>query len=187
MREDEREVMLSKIIMETPMSHLDAIMYLSGNESVFIRATAFSTLSNLSKYSSQCPSVMAQIKRDVEIPDELTSKEYFKFLKQRLEAQLVAFQKLKSKKKVENLFSGLYCLLRLGQEPSYLEINEAANRYIDFIKQPYNSENSTLVTNEGYFIKVFTALKHSKDPSILEKLLQVCNFYIDRDDSLFQK
>jgi hypothetical protein len=38
---------------------LDAIMYTSGNEDKLIRTTAFSTLSSLSKYSSQCKSVMA--------------------------------------------------------------------------------------------------------------------------------
>ena len=31
---------------------LDSIMYLSGNDSKFIRTTAFSTLSSLSKFSS---------------------------------------------------------------------------------------------------------------------------------------
>jgi len=38
---------------------LDAIMYTSGNDDKLIRTTAFSTLSSLSKYSSQCKSVMA--------------------------------------------------------------------------------------------------------------------------------
>ena len=63
---------------------LDAIMYLSGNDSKFIRTTAFSTLSSLSKYSSQCKSVMAQIQRDIEIPEDLTSKNYLGFVRERL-------------------------------------------------------------------------------------------------------
>ncbi len=40
-------------------------MYLSGNDSKFIRTTAFSTLSSLSKFSSQCDGVKAQITRDI--------------------------------------------------------------------------------------------------------------------------
>ena len=63
---------------------LDGIMYLSGNDSKFIRTTAFSTLSSLSKYSSQCHSVMAQIQRDIEIPEGKTSKDYMEFLNGRL-------------------------------------------------------------------------------------------------------
>jgi len=43
------------------------------------------------------------------------------------------------------------------------------------------------VTNENYFIKVFMALKHTRDPKILKKLLRVIKFYINQDDSQFQK
>ena len=61
-------------------------MYLSGNESRFIRTTAFSTLSSLSKYSSQCKSVMAQVQRDIEIPEDMQGKDYMQFLHDRLDA-----------------------------------------------------------------------------------------------------
>ena len=70
---------------------LDAIMYLSGSESKQIRTTAFSTLSSLSKYSSQCESVMVQIQRDIEIPPPLTSKDYLGFLEKRLSEQKDSF------------------------------------------------------------------------------------------------
>ena len=66
---------------------LDAIMYLSGNDSKFIRTTAFSTLSSLSKYSSQCRSVMTQIERDIEIPPDKTSKDNLDFLRNRLQTE----------------------------------------------------------------------------------------------------
>jgi hypothetical protein len=47
-------------IRDAPINNiLDAIMLISGNESIDIRTTAFSTLSSLSKYSSQHKSVMA--------------------------------------------------------------------------------------------------------------------------------
>lgn len=59
-------------------------MYTSGNEDKLIRTTAFSTLSSLSKYSSQCKSVMAQIWRDIKMPSDHTSKDYYKFLEKRL-------------------------------------------------------------------------------------------------------
>lgn len=41
--------------------------------------------------------------------------------------------------------------------------------------------------NERYFISVFLALKHSKNPVILRKLLKVIKVYIDRDESECQK
>lgn len=57
------------VLKNKPVEYvLDAIMYLSGSESKQIRTTAFSTLSSLSKYSSQCESVMVQIQRDIQIP-----------------------------------------------------------------------------------------------------------------------
>lgn len=39
--------------------------------------------------------------------------------------------------------------------------------------------------NEEYFVKVFLALKHTRNPKIISKLLQVIKFYIDQDDSKF--
>ena len=49
---------------QSSMQILDAIMYLSGSNDVHIRGIAFSTLSTLSIYSSEHPSVMSQIVRD---------------------------------------------------------------------------------------------------------------------------
>ena len=66
-------------------------MYLSGNESKSIGTTAFSTLSSLSKFSSTCPSVMAQIERDIKMDPELTSKNYLEFIKKRLIRQKEIF------------------------------------------------------------------------------------------------
>ena len=165
---------------------LDAIMYLSGNDSKFIRTTAFSTLSSLSKYSSNCPSVMAQITRDIEIPDNMTSKEYLTFIRERLQQQKDLFYD-KIKDEIKFKFTGLYSLLRLAQEPTEVEIEDACNMFIDFIKKPYDPLDSNIVENEEYFIKVFASLKHSKNPKILRKLLKVIQFYIDQDDSKCQK
>mmetsp|Transcript_17153 Transcript_17153/g.26511 ORF Transcript_17153/g.26511 Transcript_17153/m.26511 type:complete len:351 (+) Transcript_17153:1277-2329(+) len=182
----QKEEIIAKI-RSSPVAHiLDAIMYLSGNDSVFIRTTAFSTLSSLSKYSSQCPSVMAQIKRDIEIPEEMTSKNYLAFIETRLSKQREWYEKSKSKKYIETKYSGLYSLLRLGQDPCDEEIEDATNKYIEFIELQYNPDNNVHVLNENYFIKVFMALKHTHNPRILRKLLKVIKFYINQDDSKFQ-
>lgn len=52
MSEGEMKELLEKTSLEEINHTLDAIMYLSGNDAQFIRSTAFSTLSSLSKYSS---------------------------------------------------------------------------------------------------------------------------------------
>lgn len=78
-------------------------------------------------------------------------------------------------------------MLRLSQEPYENEINDAADKYIEFIQLPYDSTDEQHVNNEKYFIKVFLALKHTRNPSILRKLLQVIKFYINQDDSPVQK
>ena len=74
-------------------------------------------------------------------------------------------------------------MLRLAQEPCDEEIEDASNKYIDFVETEYDPENVQHVQNENYFIKVFVALKHSRNPSILKKLLKVIKFYIDQDNS----
>lgn len=50
--QEEKNKILENIKNQPVEYVLDAIMYLSGNDSKFIRTTAFSTLSSLSKYSS---------------------------------------------------------------------------------------------------------------------------------------
>jgi len=177
------EAVIERIKAQPVEYVLDAIMYLSGNDSKFIRTTAFSTLSSLSKYSSQCPSVMAQIARDIEIQEHLTSKDYLGFLGERLAAQKALFDEQLKNAAMETWFSGLYSLLRLAQEPHEEEIADATDKYIAFIEQPYDSVDARHLANENYFIKVFQALKHTKNPTILRKLLLVIKFYIYQDDS----
>ena len=72
-KRDKKEI-LDKIMNATIETTLDAIMYLSGSNFKHIGATAFSILSLLSKFSSNCESVMSQIKRDIELPADITSK-----------------------------------------------------------------------------------------------------------------
>lgn len=43
------------------------------------------------------------------------------------------------------------------------------------------------VRNESYFIKVFHSLMHLKNPKFLQKMLEIINFYINQDQSPFQK
>jgi hypothetical protein len=83
----------------------------------------------------------------------------------------------KFQRNIERRFSGLYSLLRLSQEPSDKEINDAADKYLDFISQRYDIQDEDHILNEKYFINVFMAMKHSKNPIILRKLLRVVKFY----------
>ena len=73
-------------IKESDVSNiLDAIMLTSGNENINIRTTAFSILSSMSKYSSSCKTIKAQIERDIILPGNLTSKHYHDFMTSRLD------------------------------------------------------------------------------------------------------
>ena len=81
----ERKIETLKVIANAPVEYiLDSVMYLSKSESEFIKTRAFSTLGSLSKYSSECKSVKAQLDRDIAIPNELTSKDYLGFITERL-------------------------------------------------------------------------------------------------------
>ena len=123
---EQKEVL--KKIKDDPVDHtLDAIMYLSGNSSDLIRISAFSTLSALSKFSSECKSVLIQIKRDIAMPKGLTSKHHSNFIKKRLMEQKEKFVEKFTNKDIAIKQNGLYSLLRLSQEPSDEEIEEAAN------------------------------------------------------------
>lgn len=108
----------SKIVNETANSPveliLDAIMYLSGSDNMLIRTTAFSTLSSLSKFSSNCKSVKAQIIRDINMPSYMTSQNYLDFITKRLMDQKEIFYKKVKLANVEVKYSGLYSLLRLA-------------------------------------------------------------------------
>lgn len=78
---DEEKNKIIEGIQNMPVSNiLDAIMHLSGNKQKSIGTTAFSILSSLSKYTSQCKSVMAKIARDIAIPDTLTSKNHHEYI-----------------------------------------------------------------------------------------------------------
>jgi hypothetical protein len=55
----DKKKILDKIMNAPIETILDAIMYLSGSDSKLIGTTAFSILSSLSKFSSQCESVMS--------------------------------------------------------------------------------------------------------------------------------
>ena len=83
-------------------------------------------------------------------------------------------------------YSGLYSLLRLSQDPKQEEIEEVSDKFIAFIEKEYNTEDYKHLENEKYFLKVFIALKNTKDPVILRKLIDVIKFYINLDCSPIQ-
>ena len=46
------------------------------------------------------------------------------------------------------MYSGLYTLLRLGQQPNDIEIEDAANNYLEFINMEYEASNEAHMLNE---------------------------------------
>ena len=80
MTEEEKAKKIEDVKSQPVEYILDAIMHLSGNQQKSIGTTAFSILSSLSKYTSQCKSVMAQIARDIAIPEHLTSRNHHEFI-----------------------------------------------------------------------------------------------------------
>ena len=144
-----------QILNSEPEIVLDAIMYLSGSESKYIRATAFSTLSSLAQYSSKDKTVMCQIQRDIDFPTDSSSSGsmssnssifenkkseskkqavcYYEYITERLKQQHVEFEKVFSTKDIEEYYSGLYTLIRLAQEPITEEIAGAVDHFIRFI------------------------------------------------------
>ena len=79
---------------------LDALMHLTGSASVFIRTRAFSTLSTLSTYCSDSKNVMDQILRDIKLPSNSLSKQYYDFIMKRLHKGVDTFT-------VQNLTSNI--------------------------------------------------------------------------------
>ena len=64
------EEQLISIFREDVVNVLDAIMYHTASDVGIIRATAFSTLSHLSSYSSLNKGVLCQVQRDIDIFSE---------------------------------------------------------------------------------------------------------------------
>lgn len=68
-----------------------------------------------------------------------------------------------------------------------MEINNAIDKYISFVNLQYFPRDPHHVRNESYFIKVFHSLMHSRNPAFLQKMLKIINFYINCDDSKYQR
>jgi hypothetical protein len=107
---------------------------------------------------------MAQISRDIKVPASIMGKDYLGFIQNRLEKEEETFRKKIYSADIETKYSGLYSLLRLSQDTSNEEIESAIDKYIEFIKLPYDPTDEEHVRNEGFFVKVFIALKNSDDP-----------------------
>lgn len=93
---------------------LDALMMLSGSESLQVRTRAFSTLSTLSTYASQSDVLMPKIQADICMPDGMISRQYFEFISERINKSQQAFVTRYKQEKIESEYAGLYCLLRLA-------------------------------------------------------------------------
>jgi hypothetical protein len=66
-------------------------MLLSGSESLQVRTRAFSTLSTLSTYASQSEELMPQIQADIIMPSGMISRQYYKFITERIGKSREAF------------------------------------------------------------------------------------------------
>lgn len=130
-------------------------MYLTGQESLEVRTRAFSTLSSLSTYASQNDHVMSQIQHDIKVPPETTSKGYFEFIEDRLSQSQQAFRQKYETENIEKDYAGLYCLLRLAQEPDEAGTEEAARLLRQFyfpeknFKQLETKDKESLAKNAG--------------------------------------
>jgi hypothetical protein len=60
-------------------------MHLTGHSSKFIKTRAFSTLSTLSSICSSDEEVKTMIESDLKLPEKKTSKEYYEYIKNRME------------------------------------------------------------------------------------------------------
>lgn len=123
---------------------LDALMLLTGQDTIEVRTRAFSTLSSLSTYASQSEHVMTQIQNDIKLPPGQNSKDYYKFIEDRLAFSQAAFRKKFETQNIEKDYSGLYCLLRLSHEPDEAGTEEAAR----YLRQFYFPDLQVMSTNE---------------------------------------
>lgn len=112
---------------------LDALMHLTGSTSMFIRTRAFSTLSTLSTYCSSSKDVMDQIYRDIKLPSNMVSRQYYEFIMKRLKTGVETFTEKFATQNIEHDYAGLFCLLRVAKEPSYEVISDAAEKMSDFM------------------------------------------------------
>ena len=125
---------------EQAINILDALMHLTGSASKFIRTRAFSTLSTLSTYASSSQNVMDQIYRDIKLPSNKVSKQYYDYILQRMQNNLDSFLQTQKTQDIETNYAGLYCLLRIAKDPRDEIIEEAANKLHDFIFKKKGSE-----------------------------------------------
>ena len=103
-------------------------MHLTGSDSMFIRTRAFSTLSTLSTYCSTYPSVMDQIVRDIKLPPNSVSRQYYAFIMERLKQGVTKFTQEYLTPGIEEEYAGLFCLLRIAKEPS-MEVRSGVLTY----------------------------------------------------------
>lgn len=97
---------------------LDALMHLTGSTSMFIRTRAFSTLSTLSTYCSSSQHVMDQIIRDIKLPSNLLSRQYYDFIMKRLRTAVDTFTSEYLTPGIEQDYEGLYWLLTIAKDPT---------------------------------------------------------------------
>ena len=69
---------------------------------------------------------MTQIQQDIKLPAGKASNDYYSFIEDRLAKSQAVFRQNFETKNIEKDYAGLYCLLRLAQEPDEVGTEEAA-------------------------------------------------------------
>ena len=75
---------------------------------------------------------MSLIQSDIKLRPNQVSKDYYKFIEERITKSRECFQKKYETEGIEKDYAGLYCLLRLAQEPDEPGIEEAAAKLRQF-------------------------------------------------------
>ena len=114
-------------------------------------------------------------------------QKYHSFVTERLQMEKRKFQNKFRDLEAQELHSGLYCLLRLSQDPSEKEIRISVSMYLKFIDlmkelnaeykkslkqedqnndklQKGINDRTTAKYNERYFVNVFHSLKYCDEP-----------------------
>lgn len=74
------------------------------------------------------------IESDLKLPEKKTSKEYYDYIKNRMEQNLQQFRfKYVTQDKLEEEYAGLFWLLMIAKEPSPEIIDVAAEKMYEFI------------------------------------------------------
>lgn len=77
------------------------------------------------------------------MPNDMQSRQYYDFIMKRIEMSKQLFIRKFREENIEIKYAGLYCLLRLAQEPSE-EVAEEASYYLHHFYFPEHYANNSI-------------------------------------------